>query len=140
MVVYIFFATYITAQSITFKASDGVQLHGWLIHHGLAHSKNVPTLIYFHGNAGNIGLRMPNYKELHARCGVNIFAIDYRGYGDSTGRPTERGLKLDGIAALRFVTEEMRLFFLLPCTSKLSTAFVTAAFVPRSFALQPHTL
>lgn len=94
-------------ENINFKADDGEKLHAWLIlqsedKHAIK-STDAPTIIYFHGNAGNIGLRMPNYKELYARCKVNIFAVEYRGYGDSTGRPTEKGLKLDAEAALRYI-------------------------------------
>jgi len=94
-------------ENINFKSSDGVNLHGWLItqsgNGGAAKSTDAPTLVYFHGNAGNIGLRMPNYKELYQRCKVNIFAVEYRGYGDSHGKPSEEGLKLDAEAALRYI-------------------------------------
>ena len=46
---------------------------------------------------------MPNYKELVQRCKANVFAVEYRGYGDSEGEPSERGLTLDGVAAWKYL-------------------------------------
>ena len=89
-------------ENVNFKTQDGVKLNAWLMFSSVD-SKNAPTLLYFHGNAGNIGLRMPNYKELVQRCKANVFAVEYRGYGDSEGEPSERGLTLDGVAAWKYL-------------------------------------
>jgi len=49
-------------------------------------------MIFFHGNAGNIGNRLPNLKYLFERNRVNIVIVGYRGYGYSEGSPSESGL------------------------------------------------
>lgn len=63
------------------------------------------VLLYFHGNSGNIGHRLPQLRKL-AGMGINVLGVGYRGYGKSSGRPSERGIYADGRAALRHVTEE----------------------------------
>ncbi|HSD50007.1 MAG TPA: alpha/beta fold hydrolase [Candidatus Methylomirabilis sp.] len=72
-------------QDIRFPASDGLKLHGWLIP---APNARV-TLVWFHGNAGNISHRVDNIKQLHRFLNrsliPNIFIFDYRGYGQSEG-------------------------------------------------------
>jgi fermentation-respiration switch protein FrsA (DUF1100 family) len=72
-------------QDIRFPASDGLKLHGWLIP---APNARV-TLVWFHGNAGNISHRVDNIKQLHRYLDQplipNIFIFDYRGYGQSEG-------------------------------------------------------
>ena len=47
-------------------------------------------MLFLHGNAGNIGDRVP-HVELLAAAGLDVLAFDYRGYGRSSGRPSERG-------------------------------------------------
>lgn len=60
------------------KTSDGVNLHVWLL---LQKKASSPTLIYFHGNAGNMGFRLKNAAKMFAHVGLNILMMDYRGYG-----------------------------------------------------------
>ncbi len=86
-----------------FSARDGVVLNGWFIRHREARS----TLVWFHGNAGNIGHRVANIRLLHEKTRVNIFIFDYRGYGRSAGRASEEGTYLDGEAALDFVRNRL---------------------------------
>ena len=50
-----------------------------------------PTVLFFHGNAGNIGHRLINSHALYKNCGCNVFLVEYRGYGRSDGSPSERG-------------------------------------------------
>lgn len=69
----------------------------WIAKHG---SKRV--LIYFHGNAGNIGHRMHDLLTL-ADMGLNVLGVGYRGYGRSSGRPSERGIYVDGRTAIDYV-------------------------------------
>lgn len=85
-------------ENIHLRASDGVKLHGWLIKVPDAKS----TLIFLHGNAGNIGDRLGKIDLFH-RMGLNILIIDYRGYGSSGGYPTEDGIYLDALAAYDFL-------------------------------------
>lgn len=56
-----------------------------------------------HGNAGNIGHRLPIAKVFAEQMGCNIFMLSYRGYGFSTGRPSEKGLLIDAQTALDFL-------------------------------------
>lgn len=86
-------------EDLFFTARDGVRLNGWFIPHPEARE----TLVWFHGNAGNIGHRVENIRLLHERVKVNIFIFDYRGYGRSQGAPDEHGTYLDGEAALAFL-------------------------------------
>ena len=59
-------------------------------------------MLFFHGNAGNIGARLPNIEILCKNLHTNVLIIDYRGYGHSTGEPSEEGLHLDAIATLDY--------------------------------------
>ncbi len=72
-------------EDVWFPATDGVRLHGWLVPAPEARF----TLLWFHGNAGNISHRVDNIKDLHRYLGrpllPNIFIFDYRGYGKSAG-------------------------------------------------------
>jgi fermentation-respiration switch protein FrsA (DUF1100 family) len=81
-------------EDVHIQTSDGVALHGWLVPCAGAKA----TLLFFHGNAGNIGDRVENVKRLHD-LGLQVFILDYRGYGRSEGRPSERGLYEDAQAA-----------------------------------------
>lgn len=81
-------------RDVHFSAGDGVRLHGWLI------PGRVPTtLLYSHGNAGNIGDRVSIARLLVDQLGVGVFMYDYRGYGRSEGAPSETGLASDVRAA-----------------------------------------
>lgn len=79
---------------------DGVKINVVLIKHS---NPNAPTVIYFHGNAGNIGHRYPNVGDLHRYVGVNVLLVEYRGYGRSDGSPSESGLYLDSEASMDFL-------------------------------------
>jgi uncharacterized protein len=81
-------------EDISFIADDGVVLHGWFF----PSNKSNKTLLWFHGNAGNITHRLDNIKMLK-RLNLNIFIFDYRGYGKSAGEPNEKGIYLDSQAA-----------------------------------------
>lgn len=88
-------------EDVDLTASDGTKLHGW----------HVPgdgriTLLWFHGNAGNISHRVDNIMLLNRTLGVNIMIIDYRGYGRSEGSPSEKGLYTDAEAAIEFLVSE----------------------------------
>jgi hypothetical protein len=87
-------------ESITFETIDEEAIHGWFIPHENARA----TLLYFHGNAGNISDRVESVKMLHS-LELNVFIIDYRGYGQSTGTPSEAGTYRDARAAWNYLTE-----------------------------------
>ena len=81
-------------QDVQFSSADGTLLSGWWI------PANRPrgTVVYCHGNAGNVGGRAHLAPEF-VRRGINLFLWDYRGYGRSGGRPSEKGLYADARAA-----------------------------------------
>ncbi|KAL7469353.1 hypothetical protein ACHAXS_009618 [Conticribra weissflogii] len=91
---------------------DGVRIHSWLLLHREKNEdddndgeKKTPTILFLHGNAGNIGIRLPNAVQMYRHLRpANIWLIDYRGYGDSDdAKVDERGLKLDAEAVLRYI-------------------------------------
>ena len=82
------------AEDVWLRTEDGVAIHGWWVK---SEGSRLATL-FLHGNAGNIGHRAGHIREIVA-AGSDVLIIDYRGYGRSQGRPTERGLKADAGAA-----------------------------------------
>lgn len=80
------------------QTPDGVRLHGWFVTNDSA----IATLIWCHGNAGNISGRLDNLAKL-ANLPVNVFIFDYRGYGKSEGSPYEAGIYLDAEAAYDYI-------------------------------------
>jgi len=81
---------------------DGNRVHGWFIPADLS----TITILYCHGNAGNISDRLDTIQFLN-RLGVNVAIFDYRGYGKSEGKTTEEGTYEDASAVRRFLIEEM---------------------------------
>ena len=94
-----------------FTTSDGLKLHGWYCTPVRRENKEyipVPAdmvVLWFHGNAGNISYRYDMIRAM-MELPVQVFIIDYRGYGKSEGKPTERGLYLDARAAWDYLVEE----------------------------------
>ncbi|MGB5159574.1 MAG: alpha/beta hydrolase [Thermoanaerobaculia bacterium] len=82
------------AENIWFSTEDGMRLHGWWVPHPQARG----TFLYCHGSTGSIAHRIGVLRKLWS-LEVNLLAFDYRGYGRSTGQPTEDGLYLDVRAA-----------------------------------------
>jgi len=88
-------------EDIHLDTSDGVRLHGWFV----PAEASLGTVLFLHGNAGNISHRLDTIQLLHG-LGVSTLIIDYRGYGASEGRPSEHGLYADAEAAYRHLIEE----------------------------------
>ena len=88
-------------EDVYFETEDGVTLHGWFIPHDGARG----VILFCHGNAGNISHRLDSIRVFH-RLGLDVFIFDYRGYGQSEGKPTERGTYEDAEAAWRYLIEE----------------------------------
>jgi len=82
---------------------DGETLGGWWC---ARPEPGAPVLLFLHGNAGNREDRLHNVAGLW-RAGISVLIIDYRGYGDSTGRPEEDGLYRDGAAAFDWLAERV---------------------------------
>ncbi|HEY3352578.1 MAG TPA: alpha/beta hydrolase [Polyangia bacterium] len=88
-------------EDVWLTASDGVRLHAWFVR-GTAPEA---TILFFHGNAGNVADRLDWLVEL-AALPADVLALDYRGYGRSAGAPNEAGLYRDAEAAYRWLTVE----------------------------------
>ena len=82
---------------VVVETEDGERLHGWWV--PATRAPRLGHVLFLHGNAGNIGDRVP-HLELLAGAGFDVLAFDYRGYGRSTGRAGEQGTYLDARAAL----------------------------------------
>ena len=89
-----------------FETEDHVRLHGWFAHAVIDESgqpaSQLPTVLFCHGNAGNITHRLANVAYL-TQLGINVFIFDYRGYGKSQGAPGEEGLYRDAVAAYEYL-------------------------------------
>jgi uncharacterized protein len=80
-------------EELRVTTSEGVRLHGWWIQAG-GHR----VVLLFHGNAGNVSHRLDRARLFAERLGVDLFLVDWRGYGRSEGKPSEAGLYRDGLA------------------------------------------
>jgi fermentation-respiration switch protein FrsA (DUF1100 family) len=87
-------------EEVTLSASDGERLHAWFLPGG---APAPVTVLFLHGNAGNISHRFDKLAVLHA-LGADVLIVDYRGYGRSTGRPDEDGTYRDADAAYEHLT------------------------------------
>ncbi len=88
-------------ESVVFKTSDGLRLTGWYI----PAENSELTVLFCHGNGGNIMHRLDSINILY-NLGLNCFIFDYRGYGNSDGKPGEEGTYLDVRAAYEWLTKE----------------------------------
>lgn len=88
---------------VTVQTADGETLHGWWLEDPAPRAQ----VIFWHGNGGNLSLWLDAIALLRQR-GFSVLAVDYRGYGKSTGSPGERGLYRDADAALQLFNERLR--------------------------------
>jgi len=116
------------AQEVTFAASDGVPLIGWLIPPRCA-----LLILYFQGNAGGPDLRAERFKWLTAD-GAGLLALCYRGYGGSGGSPSEEGLIRDARAAYDFACDRYPASRLVPFGESLGSAVAIALAAEREVA------
>lgn len=84
----------LATEDVWLEAPDGVRLHGWWI----AHPEARGSILYCHGSSGSIVHRADVFRDF-TRLRMNVLAFDYRGYGQSQGVPSERGLYADVRAA-----------------------------------------
>lgn len=91
-------------EDIEINTTDNLKIRGWKILQ--QDSAYCPTFVFFHENAGNIGTRLEYieraYKQLHA----NFIIVAYRGYSNSDGFPSEKGLMDDGHATMEYVFKQ----------------------------------
>lgn len=87
-------------EDVWLRTEDDVDIHGWFVNGG-----SDRVLLFFHGNAGNISHRLFSIRQF-LELGFSVFIIDYRGYGQSSGRVNEQGFYRDADAAWRYLTDE----------------------------------
>jgi hypothetical protein len=94
----------VQVEDVFITTSDGVKIHAWWAEAPGA----ARTILYFHGNAGNLSLRLPNIGWLQ-QLPANVLAVDYRGFGKSAGKPTEQGVYRDAEAAYDYLVTERKI-------------------------------
>jgi fermentation-respiration switch protein FrsA (DUF1100 family) len=87
------------AADVWLDSADGVRLHCWYI----ARPEKFVTL-FLHGNAGNLSHRYLHFREI-TEAGSSILMLDYRGYGRSAGKPSEKGLHMDADSAYQYLLD-----------------------------------
>jgi fermentation-respiration switch protein FrsA (DUF1100 family) len=92
-------------EDVVFKAGDGVELSGWFFPGNSNSPRAQFVVLVLHGNAGNISHRVDLCRAL-LEAGVSVFALEYRGYGRSKGRPGEEGTYLDAQAAHQWLRQK----------------------------------
>lgn len=88
------------AEDVFLTPEPGVQLHAWFF----PHPQPLATFLFCHGNAGNVSHRLENVARL-LQTGFQVLLFDYRGYGHSSGRPSEQGLYRDVATAWTHLVE-----------------------------------
>ena len=91
------------AQEVKLTASDGAHIIAWHV----APRGDKPVILYFHGNGGALRYRVERFRKLIGD-GIGLVAVEYRGYGGSSGSPSEAGLIADAEAAYAFATARYR--------------------------------
>ncbi len=93
-------------EDVWLETEDGEEIHGWFV----KAEQPRGTLLFFHGNAGNIADRLSSIEQF-IELNMNVLIIDYRGYGQSSGTPHEDGLYKDARAAWNYLTQEREIPF-----------------------------
>ena len=91
-------------EEVWLAVDEVVTVFGWFVEAG----PTSPVLLWCHGNAGNVSHRVENMRLLYQR-GFSLFIFDYRGYGRSTGVPSEVGLYQDALAAYDYLIHQRRI-------------------------------
>ncbi|KAF2737857.1 BEM46 family protein-like protein [Polyplosphaeria fusca] len=95
-------------EDLMIPTPDGESLSAFYLRANKQLARNV-TILMFHGNAGNIGYRIPIAKILVEDFGCNVFMLQYRGYGLSSGTPNEKGLMIDAQTGLDYIRQRPEL-------------------------------
>jgi fermentation-respiration switch protein FrsA (DUF1100 family) len=91
-------------EEISIETSDKVRLSGWFI----PAQNSRRTILFFHGNGGNISHRLEKIQVLND-LKADVLIFDYRGYGESTGNPSENGLYLDAEAVYVYLLRDRKI-------------------------------
>ncbi len=89
-------------QEVFINTTDNIKIQSYFI----PNKTSEKLIIYFHGNAGNIGHRLYDLKQLNS-FSYNVLGVGYRGYGKSQGKPSEAGIYIDGKSALKYATDSL---------------------------------
>ncbi|KAJ5092033.1 hypothetical protein NUU61_006903 [Penicillium alfredii] len=92
-------------EDLQIPTPDGESLHAFFLRPRQSRYNLDLTVLMFHGNAGNIGHRVPIAKALQDTLRCNVLLLEYRGYGLSTGVPDETGLKIDAQTGLDYIRQ-----------------------------------
>lgn len=87
-------------EEVWLDTADKERLHAWWVPHAASRG----SVLFSHGNAGNISHRLDTIRAFHA-LGLDVFIYDYRGYGQSSGQPSESGTYHDIEAAWRWLVQ-----------------------------------
>ncbi len=92
-------------EEVNFESANGTHLYGWYC----PVEKPRSHVLYCHGNGGNITYLWPELRMMTERLNVSVMAFDYRGYGRSSGTPSEAGLLADARAARHWLAERAKI-------------------------------
>jgi pimeloyl-ACP methyl ester carboxylesterase len=87
----------------TIETADGEKIRAWWIEHPAPRGQ----VVYWHGNGGNLSLWLDVLADVHRR-GFSVLAADYRGYGASSGKPSEQGIYRDADAVTAYFDRRLR--------------------------------
>lgn len=91
-------------EDVFFETTDGLKLNAWFV----PAKKSRGVILFCHGNGGNISSCL-DCISIFYRLGLSTFIFDYRGYGQSKGRPSEKGTYLDAEAAWQYLITEKKI-------------------------------
>lgn len=95
-------------ENLNLKTRDHEIINAWYIPANHSDIREPKTVLFMHGNAGNISHRMETLK-IYNRLGLNLLMFDYRGFGISTGKPSELGTYIDAETAWQYLIDERKL-------------------------------
>lgn len=87
-------------EAITLDTADGESLVAWQ----LPAAPSMPTILYFHGNGGHLAFRTA-FFEAAKQQGYGVLMVSYRGFGTSSGSPSEQGFYADAYAAYAYLSQ-----------------------------------
>ena len=91
-------------EDVRLTTADDIRIHGWFV----PTEKEKGAVLFCHGNAGNISHRLYTLKLLQS-FGLSTFMFDYRGYGESEGKPSEQGTYMDATAAWQYLVKDRQI-------------------------------
>jgi len=91
-------------ENVLLLTSDDVKIHAWYVNY----ENSRGTVLFFHGNAGNLSHRGDSIRIFNS-LGMSVFIVSYRGYGESGGSPTIKGVNIDALTAWNWLISEKRI-------------------------------